>query len=98
MTTVITDNLNDPYTSHIPSNLSSYIIAKNSLLDDVLKSKTSIPEFEKHKSECRFSNCMHNKEPNCRVKAAVEDNEIYRDRYKFYIKTLEEIISRGIKK
>jgi len=56
------------------------------------------PEFEKHKCECRFSNCMHYKEPNCRIKEAVEVNEIYRDRYKFYIKTLEEIISRGNKK
>ena len=56
------------------------------------------PEFEKHRCECRFSNCMHYKEPNCRVKEAVEDNEIYTDRYKFYIKTLEEIIARGNRK
>ncbi|HEY8888885.1 MAG TPA: ribosome small subunit-dependent GTPase A [Clostridium sp.] len=56
------------------------------------------PEFEKHRCECRFSNCMHNKEPNCGVKQAVEANEIYKDRYKFYIKTLEEIIARGNKK
>ncbi|MBZ9687951.1 ribosome small subunit-dependent GTPase A [Clostridium estertheticum] len=56
------------------------------------------PEFEKHRDGCRFSNCMHYKEPNCRVKEAVEDNEIYRDRYKFYIKTLEEIIARGNRK
>ncbi|MCB2297000.1 ribosome small subunit-dependent GTPase A [Clostridium tagluense] len=56
------------------------------------------PEFEKHRCECRFSNCMHHKEPNCRVKEAVENNEIYRDRYKFYVKTLEEIIARGNRK
>jgi len=69
-------------------------------LDFIEKEKLQdcFPEFEKHKSECRFSDCMHNKEPNCRVKEAVKDNEIYTDRYKFYIKTLEEIISRGIKK
>jgi len=53
------------------------------------------PEFEKHRGECRFSNCVHYKEPNCSVKEAVEANEIYADRYKFYIKTLEEIIARG---
>ena len=53
------------------------------------------PEFEKHRCECRFSNCMHYREPNCKVKAAVDSNEIYLDRYKFYIKTLEEIIARG---
>jgi ribosome biogenesis GTPase len=56
------------------------------------------PEFEKYRCECRFSNCMHNKEPNCSVKEAVEVNEIYMDRYKFYIKTLEEIIARGNKR
>lgn len=56
------------------------------------------PEFEKHRCECRFSNCMHNKEPNCKVKEAVEGNEIYMDRYRFYIKTLEEIIARGNKR
>ena len=56
------------------------------------------PEFENYRDECRFSNCMHYKEPNCKVKEAVETNEIYKDRYKFYIKTLEEIISRGNKR
>ena len=56
------------------------------------------PEFEKHRCECRFSNCMHYKEPNCGVKEALEANEIYTNRYKFYIKTLEEIIARGNKK
>ena len=56
------------------------------------------PEFEKHRGECRFSNCMHYKEPNCSVKEAVEGKDIYTDRYKFYIKTLEEIIARGNRK
>jgi len=56
------------------------------------------PEFDKYRGECRFSNCMHYKEPNCSVKEAVEGKDIYTDRYKFYIKTLEEIISRGNRK
>ncbi|HZK70578.1 MAG TPA: ribosome small subunit-dependent GTPase A [Clostridia bacterium] len=73
------------------SSLSLDFIEKEQLQD-------CFPEFEKHRSECRFSNCMHYKEPNCRVKEAVEANEIYTDRYKFYIKTLEEIIARGNKK
>ncbi len=73
------------------SSLSLDFIEKEQLQD-------CFPEFEKHRCECRFSNCVHYKEPNCRVKQAVEDNEIYRDRYKFYIKTLEEIIARGNKK
>lgn len=56
------------------------------------------PEFEKYIGDCRFSNCLHYKEPNCRVKEAVEEKEIYSNRYKFYIKTLEEIIARGNRK
>jgi len=66
-------------------------------LDFIEKEKLQecFPEFEKHRGDCRFSNCMHYKEPNCSVKQAVEANEIYKDRYKFYIKTLEEIIARG---
>ena len=70
------------------SSLSLDFIEKEQLQD-------CFPEFEKYRGECRFSNCVHNKEPNCRVKEAVEDKEIYTDRYKFYIKTLEEIIARG---
>lgn len=56
------------------------------------------PEFEKYRCECRFSNCIHHKEPNCSVKDAVAAKEIYTYRYKFYIKTLEEIIARGNKR
>ncbi|MCB2292039.1 ribosome small subunit-dependent GTPase A [Clostridium algoriphilum] len=69
-------------------------------LDFIEKEKLQdcFPEFEKHRCECRFSNCMHYKEPNCSVKEAVEANEIYTDRYNFYVKTLEEIIARGNKK
>ena len=46
------------------------------------------PEFGEYRSECRFSNCMHNKEPNYKVTESAYTNEIYTDRYKFYIKTL----------
>lgn len=55
--------------------------------------KNYFPEFHHYEDECRFSNCMHYKEPNCSIKNAVESGEINRERYDFYIKTLEEIMN-----
>lgn len=37
---------------------------------------------------CRFSDCRHKAEPDCAVKAAVENGEIYRERYESYIRIL----------
>jgi len=41
---------------------------------------------------------IHYKEPGCIVKQKVESGQINKSRYEFYIKTLEEIISRGNRK
>jgi ribosome biogenesis GTPase len=49
------------------------------------------PEFDEYKYDCRFTGCIHYKEPNCSVKDAVEDKKINSRRYEFYIKTLEEL-------
>lgn len=56
------------------------------------------PEFEEFKDGCKFNNCVHYKEPGCTVKQKVESGQINKSRYEFYIKTLEEIISRGNRK
>ncbi|MGN9160157.1 ribosome small subunit-dependent GTPase A [Clostridium sulfidigenes] len=56
------------------------------------------PEFEEFKDGCKFNNCVHYKEPGCIVKQKVESGQINKSRYEFYIKTLEEIISRGNRK
>ncbi|MEG0772266.1 ribosome small subunit-dependent GTPase A [Clostridium sp.] len=53
------------------------------------------PEFEEYRGQCKFKNCLHHKEPSCGVKTAVEKNKIHISRYEFYIKTLEETLSRG---
>ncbi|MCY6483997.1 ribosome small subunit-dependent GTPase A [Clostridium aestuarii] len=50
------------------------------------------PEFWEYENQCKFKGCMHYKEPECIIKKAVEENIIDSNRYKFYIKTLEEII------
>lgn len=52
------------------------------------------PEMRKRLNECRFRGCLHNKEPHCAVKKAVEQNEIYEFRYENYMTILNEILAR----
>lgn len=56
------------------------------------------PEFKDYLSKCKFSTCLHHKEPGCAIKNAVENDIINAMRYKFYIKTLEEIQEERKKK
>lgn len=51
------------------------------------------PEFQEVPGECRFANCMHHKEPDCVVKAAVEAGTIQKSRYEHYCQFLEEVIA-----
>ena len=51
------------------------------------------PEFNDFIGKCRFNGCMHHKEPDCAVKAAVNNKIINENRYNFYVKMLEEISS-----
>lgn len=69
------------------SSLDLGIIKKEDLQD-------CFPEFKEYQNNCRFSSCLHHNEPNCAVKKALEENKININRYDFYIKTLEEILSR----
>ena len=64
-------------------------------LDDIEESelKEYFIEFENH-DECRFgSRCIHENEPMCSVKEAVENGEISKKRYDSYIQLLNEIRS-----
>ena len=64
-------------------------------LDDIDESelKEYFIEFENH-DECRFgSRCIHENEPSCAVKEAVENGEISKKRYDSYIQLLNEIRS-----
>lgn len=56
------------------------------------------PEFKDYLHNCRFSGCLHHKEPDCAVKRALEENNINKIRYEFYIKTLEELGNRRNKR
>ena len=57
--------------------------------------KDYFPEFEEYNYECKFSTCMHYKEPKCKVKEAVENGNISKARYEFYIRALEDILNGG---
>lgn len=48
------------------------------------------PEFLDHINGCKFTGCLHYKEPGCLVKSALEQGEIHKKRYEFYIKLIEE--------
>jgi len=52
------------------------------------------PEFLKYKNYCRFRSCLHDKEPDCAVKEALNESKILPLRYKHYIQFLQEIILR----
>ena len=47
-------------------------------------------EFSPLEKDCKFNNCLHLKEPQCAVKAALEAGEIAQSRYKSYLQLLED--------
>ena len=49
------------------------------------------PEFEEYLGQCRFPDCRHRTEPECAVRAAVEDGNVSKLRYENYRKIYEEI-------
>lgn len=57
---------------------------------EVTELRELFPEFYQYEGQCKFNGCLHYKEPNCAVKNALEDNQINKIRYDFYIKVLEE--------
>ncbi|HYE80583.1 MAG TPA: ribosome small subunit-dependent GTPase A [Clostridia bacterium] len=59
---------------------------------ELSKLESCFPEFEKFRN-CYFQNCVHDKEPECGIKEAVEHGEISRTRYDFYISLLNSLKS-----
>lgn len=49
------------------------------------------PEFAEYTHKCRFNGCIHDKEPDCEVKKAVEAGLISSERYLNYLKIVSEI-------
>ncbi|MBW8351806.1 ribosome small subunit-dependent GTPase A [Bacillus sp. IITD106] len=54
----------------------------------------TFPEISKKGEECKFRGCLHENEPKCAVKTAVEKDEISKERYNHYLQFLQEIKER----
>ena len=48
-------------------------------------------EFEQYRDRCRFQGCMHLSEPDCAVKAALEEGKISPIRYRNYTELWQEL-------
>lgn len=62
-------------------------------LDDIEEDelKDYFIEFDEFSDECKFGGrCMHENEPICGVKEAVNENKIAKERYKSYLQLLKE--------
>jgi ribosome biogenesis GTPase len=66
-------------------------------IDDAAHLDRGFREMRAHIGHCRFDDCRHRAEPDCAIKAAVDDGEIDADRYASYLKlaeTLEALVTR----
>lgn len=48
-------------------------------------------DFDKYAQNCKYNTCLHIHEPNCQVKAKVEDGTIHQKRYENYLKLQKEL-------
>ena len=53
-----------------------------------------VMDFEPYIGHCKFNDCIHQNEPGCKIKEAVDNNVIPRTRYENYLSVLEMIQSR----
>ncbi len=52
------------------------------------------PDFMEYLEKCRFNTCLHNSEPDCAVKEAVQGGYIAKSRYENYLILLNEVIAQ----
>lgn len=50
------------------------------------------PDFVAYANDCRFTDCLHNKEHECGVKTAIQEQKILTSRYENYLSMLEEVM------
>lgn len=58
---------------------------------DVREVRDLFPEFREYQPDCRYADCMHINEPDCRVKEALAEGDISKSRYDSYIMITEEV-------
>jgi ribosome biogenesis GTPase len=54
--------------------------------------KNLFPEFLEYKWKCKYSKCIHNIEPDCAVKKALEEWKISKYRYESYLRILSDLV------
>jgi len=52
-------------------------------------------EFREFQGYCRFNDCMHINEPDCAVKAAIEEGHIHQNRYDSYLYFYKNMVDGG---
>lgn len=50
----------------------------------------AFPDFAPYLGQCRYHDCSHRAEPNCRIREAVETGEIEKTRYDSYLRLYEK--------
>ena len=53
----------------------------------------AFPEFRPFLGQCRYTNCLHDREPDCRIREATEEGAVSAARYHTYGTLLEELRS-----
>ncbi|WP_129721347.1 ribosome small subunit-dependent GTPase A [Xylanivirga thermophila] len=51
------------------------------------------PDFAPYTYSCRYTDCLHYREPNCEIKKQVQEGNIAKDRYDRYIRIIEELMA-----
>ena len=52
------------------------------------------PGFKEYKEECKFTNCLHISERDCKVKEALEEGKLSKESYQNYLDISKELIFR----
>jgi len=59
--------------------------------------REALPEFVRIQDKCKFRGCMHVNEPDCAVKAGVDEGNILVSRYENYLQLFREIQGRKVR-
>ncbi len=49
------------------------------------------PPYEKYLNECKYLDCTHISEPDCKIKQLVKEGKLSKDRYQRYVEIFQEI-------
>ena len=79
---------NDTYVADTPG-FSSFDTEQ---MDVLLKENLqyAFPDFAPHLGQCRYHDCSHRAEPDCRIREAVGNGEIEKTRYESYLRLYEK--------